>query len=164
MNCQTGSDKFPTHHFFMNLVPTQLLMMLSICCRSLTSTGTLEHSHTLYDAQSVQCVHTQSHTVHMQSHTCTLDDQMHIVHMQTRSLDCTQTLDCRLLTPTHPIPPPSLHPSPSHLMLSFNSCRMSSRACLNALITTVGCICCSMNGPATESISPATTQPRWSSG
>jgi len=45
--------------------------------------------------------------------------------------------------------------STAMLTSSFRIVSRSSNACRNAPIITVGCICCSRNGPATESISPA---------
>ena len=42
-----------------------------------------------------------------------------------------------------------------YLILSRRMSTKSSRACLYALMITVGCICCSRKGPATVSISPA---------
>ena len=44
----------------------------------------------------------------------------------------------------------------THLTLFLRISSKSSSACLYALITTVGCICCSRKGAATASNSPAT--------
>ena len=47
--------------------------------------------------------------------------------------------------------------STAMLTWSLRIVSRSSNACRNAPIITVGCICCSRNGPATDSISPAAT-------
>ena len=50
--------------------------------------------------------------------------------------------------------PSTTHP-PSHPISSWQMVSMSSSAWRNALMMTVGCICCSRNGSADDSISPA---------